>query len=110
MVGTLNEFKLVGTIRAQSVDLTVTRANGDEFGKLKIEVVGAELRGTLKRGTVETNLEMNRIGGEGMSLKYARLCQRRIPVSLLRRSRPWCTSIHQSRRYDKGDNSRCGRL
>jgi amidase len=66
VVGTLNELKLVGTIRAQSVDLTVTRANGDEFGKLKIEVVGAELRGTLKRGTVETNLEMHRIGGEGM--------------------------------------------
>jgi amidase len=67
VVGTLNELKLIGTMRGQSLDLTAIRANGDEFGKLKIEVVGAELRGTLKRGTVETNLEMHRIGGEGMT-------------------------------------------
>jgi acetamidase/formamidase len=67
VVGTLNELKLIGTMRGQSVDLTAIRANGNEFGKLKIEVVGAELKGTLKRGTVETNLEMHRIGGEGMT-------------------------------------------
>ena len=66
VVGTLNELKLVGTIGGQSVDLTAIRANGDEFGKLKIEVVGAELKGTLKRGAVETSLEMHRIGGEGI--------------------------------------------
>ncbi len=64
--GTLNELKLAGTIHGQSVDLTAIRANGDEFGKLKIEVVGVELRGTLRRGTASTNLEMHRIGGEGM--------------------------------------------
>jgi len=66
VVGTLNELKLVGIIRGQSVDLTAISANGDEFGKLKIEVVGAELRGILKRGTVETNLEMHRIVGDGL--------------------------------------------
>jgi hypothetical protein len=44
VVGTLNELKLIGTMRGQNLDLTAIRANGDEFGKLKIEVVGAELR------------------------------------------------------------------
>lgn len=61
ITGTLNELKLAGTIHGNIADLNLVRPDGKEFGKLKINLTGAELTGTLVRGTTETPLTMDRI-------------------------------------------------
>src|SRR5437899_2059267 len=48
--GTLNEFKLEGTVQGDALKFTATRPNGDKFATLEGRLIGEELRGTLKRG------------------------------------------------------------
>src|SRR5688500_17425886 len=53
LTGTLNERDLAGSARSDELDFIATRPNGDEFGRLQGKLTGAELRGTLKRGSDE---------------------------------------------------------
>ena len=69
VTGTLNELKLVGTIRGHTIELAAVRPDGSEFGKFQINMTGIEWTGTMKRGKVETPLNMHRIGGLGTSPK-----------------------------------------
>lgn len=67
ITGTLNELKLAGTIHGNTADLTATRPDGKTFGSVEISVAGTELTGVLRRGSVETPLNMHRIGGQGIT-------------------------------------------
>ena len=61
VTGTLNELKLAGTLHADELELVATRPDGKEFGKLDGKVAGAELKGTVKRGSEEMGWVMRRI-------------------------------------------------
>jgi acetamidase/formamidase len=64
-----NELKLAGTIKGDVVQLTLLRQNGDIFAKMQIAIgaqsKSAELKGTYTRGSVQTDLVMHRLGGQG---------------------------------------------
>jgi acetamidase/formamidase len=49
------------------MELAAVRPDGSEFGKFQINMTGIEWTGTMKRGKVETPLNMHRIGGLGTS-------------------------------------------
>lgn len=51
--GTLNELKITGTTQGDSVQLTLTRPNGSEWGKLDGSLKGDALSGTVKQGKDE---------------------------------------------------------
>lgn len=68
ITGNLNELKLSGTIHGNIMDLTARRPDGNEL-RFKINVSGAELTGTMKRGPAETSLTMHRIAGPSSSLQ-----------------------------------------
>jgi acetamidase/formamidase len=57
----LNELKLAGTVHGDDLELVATRPNGKEFGKLQGKVAGAELKGTVKRGSENMGWIMRRI-------------------------------------------------
>lgn len=61
LTGTLNELKLAGTARGDEVDFLGARPDGVEFGKFQGRLSGAELRGTVKRGSDEWGFVMRRI-------------------------------------------------
>jgi amidase len=61
LTGTLNELKLAGILHGDQLEIVATRPNGQEFGKLDGKVVGAELKGTVKRGSEEMGWVMRRI-------------------------------------------------
>ena len=61
VTGTLNELKLAGTLHADELEFVATRPDGKEFGKLDGKVAGAELKGTVKRGSEEMGWVMRRI-------------------------------------------------
>src|SRR5579883_1321656 len=51
VTGTLNELKLSGTWQDGVLKMTATRPDGGEFGVLEGKLVGAEMRGTARRGS-----------------------------------------------------------
>src|SRR5689334_3222947 len=53
LTGTLNELKLQGTVEGDQVHITLTRPNGDEWGKLDGRVEGDNIAGTAKQGSDE---------------------------------------------------------
>jgi Predicted acetamidase/formamidase len=61
LTGTLNELALTGTVQGEDVEILATRPNGDEFGKLKGKIVGADLKGTVQRGSDEMGWVMRRM-------------------------------------------------
>jgi len=60
VTGTLNELKIEGTSEGDQVRLTLTRPNGDEWGKLEGRVQGDEMNGTVKQGKDEFNWKARR--------------------------------------------------
>jgi acetamidase/formamidase len=50
VTGTLNELKLAGTLEGDQLRVTLTRPNGDEWGKLEGRVQGDEIGGTVQQG------------------------------------------------------------
>lgn len=59
--GTLNELKLAGWVRGETLEFVATRPNGEVFGTLQGKTSGAELRGTVKRETEEVGWVMRRV-------------------------------------------------
>jgi amidase len=53
VTGTLNELKLAGTTEGDHLQLTLTRPDGSEWGKLDAQVHGDDITGTVKRADGE---------------------------------------------------------
>jgi acetamidase/formamidase len=51
ITGSLNELKLEGTLKGDSLSVKATRPDGGEFGTLEGKLTGAEMTGTVKRGS-----------------------------------------------------------
>jgi len=60
VTGTLNELKLEGISDGDRLQLTLTRPNGSEWGKLDAHVQGSEISGTVKRSDGETIFKASR--------------------------------------------------
>jgi amidase len=60
VTGALNELKIEGASEADQIRLTLTRPNGDEWGKLEGRVQGDEMSGTVKQGKDEFNWKARR--------------------------------------------------
>src|SRR6202011_1623020 len=50
LTGTLNELKLEGTVKGDTVSIKAIRPNGEPFGTLEGRMVGPELKGTVRMG------------------------------------------------------------
>src|SRR5688572_22232234 len=48
VTGTLNELSLVGSTQGDTIKLTATRPNGNQFGVLEGRLAGKELKGTVR--------------------------------------------------------------
>src|SRR5262245_4752544 len=59
--GTLNELKLQGTVQGDTVKLTATRPNGDQFGVLEGRLEGNDLKGTIRVNNENLGWIMRRI-------------------------------------------------
>src|SRR5258706_8368564 len=53
VTGTLNELKLEGTIEGDHLQITATRPDGNEWGKLDGRVQGDDIAGTVKQSEDE---------------------------------------------------------
>jgi len=61
VTGTLNELKLAGTTEGAHLQLTLTRPDGSEWGKLDAQVSGDDITGTVKRADGEMTWKAKRV-------------------------------------------------
>jgi amidase len=60
LTGTLNELKMEGTVEGDLVHITLTRPNGEAWGKLEGRLQGDSIAGTAKQGDDEFAWKANR--------------------------------------------------